>query len=286
MFADACEKMTRCTFPIICSRHFINGTVESSIGAFVVINQEGWAITAGHVMMPLVAFKEHTNKIQEVKEWNQTHPDEQKELDPDWCDCQKLAFGITGVELDTAYINMELDLSVFKLKNFRKDYVKEYPTFKDLSKIRPGTSVCRLGFPFANIPTTFDAATRKFSFENNALHIPFFPNDGIYTRTISSGKTKDVDGFDILMLETSTPGLRGQSGGPIFDKDGRIVAIQSRTAHMRLGFKSNFPSGNPMPEQIMNLGLGVHLKTIMEVLDKKGVKYKSEADDDGYKIIG
>jgi hypothetical protein len=38
-------------------------------------------------------------------------------------------------------------------------------------------------------------------------------------------------------------------------------------------------------EQFMNLGLGVHVRTILQVLDRKGVKYKSESDDDGYRII-
>ena len=286
MFADACEKMMKCTFPVICSRHFINGNVESGVGAFVVINPEGWALTAAHVVIPVVKHRECIRKIQDVKEWNATHPDEPKALEGEWSDHHSFWFGIPGTELENAYINMELDLAVIKLKNFRKEYVKEYPTFKDPNKIRTGTSLCRLGFPFTNAATSFDSNKNVFVINEGVLPIPFFPNDGIYTRTVSSGKTKDEDAFDKLWIETSTPGLRGQSGGPIFDREGRIVGIQSRTAHMKLGFKSTFQSGDPMPEQVMNLGLGVHIKTILDVLNRKGVKYKSEADDDGYRIIG
>ena len=37
-------------------------------------------------------------------------------------------------------------------------------------------------------------------------------------------------------LETSSAGLLGQSGGPIFDIDGTVWAMQSRTTHLPLGF--------------------------------------------------
>ena len=37
-------------------------------------------------------------------------------------------------------------------------------------------------------------------------------------------------------IELSTPGLRGQSGGPLFDSDGIVYGMQSRTKHLHLGF--------------------------------------------------
>lgn len=285
MFADACEKMMKCTFPLISSRHMVDGSSDSGIGTFVVINPEGWALTAAHVLMHMVKHKEYLRNIREVDEWNAQHPDERREKDPKWTDHHSIWLGIPNVDIETAYINAELDLALFKMRNFRKEYVKEYPTFKDPSKLRVGTSVCRLGFPFTSAATTFVDDKKIFVINKGVIPVPFFPNDGMYTRTLADGKTKDEDSFDKLFLETTSPGLRGQSGGPIFDRSGNIVAIQSRTAHMRLGFKSNPVSQNPFPEQIMNLGLGVHVKSILQVLDKKGVKYKSEADDDGYRII-
>ena len=284
MFADACEKMMKCTFPIMASRHFIDGSVESGIGAFVVINPEGWALTAGHVLKSVLQHKECSEKIRAVDEWNAAHPDQPKEKDGTWSDSHSFWFGIPGVGLETAYINTELDIAVFKLSNFKAEYVKEYPTFKDPDKLRVGTTVCRLGFPFVGAPTSFDEEKRVFVINKGVLPVPFFPNDGMYTRNVVLGKCKD--GFDRMFLETTTPGLRGQSGGPIFDRAGNIVAIQARTAHMKLGFKITNSMSEPLPEQIMNLGLGVHVRTIMQVLDKKSVKYKSEVNDDGYRIIG
>ena len=101
----------------------------------------------------------------------------------------------------------------------------------------------------------------------------------------SRGKTKE-EGFNRLMLKTTTPRLHGQSGEPIFDRSGNIVGIQSCTAHMKMGFEVNKRPGEDSPEQYLHLGLGVHVRTIIQVLEKKGVKYKSEVNDDGYRIIG
>ena len=36
----------------------------------------------------------------------------------------------------------------------------------------------------------------------------------------------------------------------------------------------------------MNIGVGVHVKTIRAILDSKGVKYEIEGDDQGFRIIG
>lgn len=78
---------------------------------------------------------------------------------------------------------------------------------------------------------------RKKIFEIKDLaSIPFFPIEGIYTRDVYSGKTQD-DLMDILFLETSSPGLKRQSGGPICDADGNIYAIQSQNFTLPLGFK-------------------------------------------------
>ena len=285
MFADACEKMMRCTFPIMASRHFVDGRTESGIGAFVVINPEGWALSAAHVLMSVIKHKECREKILEVERWNAAHPDQPRSPDGSWSDLHSFWFGIPGVNIETAYINTELDLALFKLTDFKSEYVKEYPTFKDPNKLRAGTSVCRLGFPFISSPTAFDEEKRIFFVKPGILPVPFFPNDGMYTRTISRGKTKEY-GFDRLMLETTTPGLRGQSGGPIFDRSGNIVGIQSCTAHMKMGFEVNKRPGEDSPEQYLHLGLGVHVRTITQVLEKNGVKYKSEANNDGYRIIG
>ena len=285
MFADACERMMKCTFPIVSSTHFVKGDLESAIGVFVVLNPEGWALSAAHILIPFIKHKECMKKIKEVEEWNITHPDQPKEMDGSWSDQHSFWLGIPGVYVESAYINSELDLAVFKLSNFKSEIVKEYPTFKDPDKLRIGTSICKLGYSFINTPIDFNKEKHEFFIRPGALPLTIFPIDGIYTRTVVCGKCKEEE-FEKILLETTAPGLHGQSGGPIFDRAGNLVGIQSGTAHMKLGYMVRGKSGEHIPEQYMHLGLGVHIKTIIQVLDKKGVKYKSEATDDGYRIIG
>ena len=42
------------------------------------------------------------------------------------------------------------------LEGFNPEWIKEYPVFKDPDTIRPGTSLCRIGFPFMESTTDFD----------------------------------------------------------------------------------------------------------------------------------
>ena len=93
----------------------------------------------------------------------------------------------------------------------------EYPVLKlPTSGFDRGRSLCRLGFPFVEVTSTYDEANNSFAFANAQL--VFFPNEGIFTRILDAGRTPDGK-HPVMFVETSSPGLRGQSGGPIFDSD-------------------------------------------------------------------
>ena len=183
---------------------------------------------------------------------------------------------------------MEVDLALCKLDGFKSDMVREYPVFKDPEKLRPGTSLCRTGFPFINDVTEFDEKTGGFRIKKGVLPMAFFPNEGIHTRNIFMGRSRDGD-FEKFYVETSSPGIKGQSGGPIFDKNGCIAGMQSSTQHFALDFRPsavNEKGETVEVNQFMNIGVGVHVKTIRAILDSKGVKYGIEGDDQGFRIIG
>ena len=106
----------------------------------------------------------------------------------------------------------------------------EYQTLKDPAKnFSPGASLCKLGFPFIEIKPTFDEATSNFSIPPEMRNLPFFPIEGIYTHDLNVADPTGASPFPLTFLETSSPGLRGQSGGPTFDVMGSIWAIQSQT---------------------------------------------------------
>ncbi len=76
-------------------------------------------------------------------------------------------------------------------------------------------------------------------------------------------------------VETSSPGLRGQSGGPIFDVNGHICALQSRTVHHQLGFSPVVKVGHREvnEHQFLNVGIGTHVEEITAFLDKHKISY-------------
>ena len=79
----------------------------------------------------------------------------------------------------------------------------------------------------------------------------------------------------------STPGLIGQSGGPLFDKDGIICGLQFETHFEPLGFdqvnkeividrKKKKVSNHPF----MHLGRCIHVDIIKQFMDNNNVKYQ------------
>jgi hypothetical protein len=139
-----------------------------------------------------------------------------------------------------------------------------------------GTSLCRLGFPFHAINATFDKDNQRFVLSKGVLPVPRFPNDGIHTQVVD---WKHPNGASGKYIQTSTPGLRGQSGGPIFDKSGVIWAIQSKTRSLPLDFSLTIKhNGKEIVEhQVMNVGLGAHVAELVRILDARGIVYTKSA---------
>ncbi len=112
-----------------------------------------------------------------------------------------------------------LDIALVKFQNFTALRCTTFPVFgKDGGDVKQGMFLCRLGFPlpeFSNF--AYDAATDTIDWnEQGRQDTPRFPIEGMVTR--HSGPAIGV----ITGFELSTPGLRGQSGGPAFDAEGRV----------------------------------------------------------------
>jgi len=292
MFADACEKAAMFTRPVIVSTRAIDGTVNASCGSFVVLNDQGWILTAAHMFDSFVKFQADQNKIKEVDAINNNKlrapgsPESSIRTDPSWLTNHSFWWAWDGVRLVDAYVNRQIDIAVGRLEPFNPQWIKYYPKFRDPATMRPGTSLCRLGFPFAHVESEFSEAQNAFRIKKGVLPLPLFPNDGIHTRNILNGKSKDGD-YELLYVETSTPGLKGQSGGPIFDKDCNLYGIQVQTAHFPLGFQPTVETNGQrvVENQFMNVGLGVHSKTIMAILRDRHVKFEIQGDESGFRII-
>ena len=290
MFAKACERVYKFTRPLIISTRTVDGTVSSSCGTFIIINPEGWILTAGHLFDSFVKYQQDMKKIKEVEEINarkasmavpgaMTLPDT-IQLDPKWITNHSFWWGGDGLRITSVYVNREIDIALAKLDGFRPDMVQEYPIFRDPDTMRPGTSICRTGFPFANIATDFDEGSKSFRIRNGVLPLPFFPNDGIHTRNVLKQNKSKEGKYDMLYVETSTPGLKGQSGGPIFDTNGHIYAMQVQTNHIPLGFHpiSEYDGKSIVENQFLNVGIGVHGKLLQQIMRDHHISFKVEGD--------
>ena len=80
--------------------------------------------------------------------------------------------------------------------------------------------------------------------------------------------------YPLRYLETSSPGLRGQSGGPTFDEKGAIWALQAQTVTYPLDLeapKAALRVREHIEHQFLNVGRGIHAETIIGLLEENCV---------------
>ncbi len=272
MFAKACSIARNWTRPMIVSTRLANGTVDTQVGTFVLINKDGWAFSAGHLFDSFVKFQADQKKIKEAAAMNDAKPGS-VEPDMKWIVNHSFWFGSDGVRMSRVYVNRQIDIALIKLENIRD--AKVFPVFRTPESMTPGTSVCRLGFAFTEVRSEFNAETKNFSIPKGVLPLTFYPTEGIHTRDIMEGVTQD--GFDRVFVDTSSPSYRGQSGGPLFDTQGRIYGINVRTQIRRLDFDNVMrPRDELLPEkQYANFGQAVHVRTLIAIMKKNGVSFET-----------
>lgn len=288
MFANAYKLTISFTQPVIISTRFFDKTIECGCGAFIVINDEGWIITVAHLWESYTAFQKHTKEISNYKKELQTIQQDQrldakhkrKRIDhlrtnPKWITNHSFWWGRDGVQLKDINALPDGDLVTGRLDPFDSKMIVTYPVFKDPTTLNIGTSLCKLGYPFHKIEATFNEINDTFELAPGALPLPRFPIEGIYTRNVITGKSGDGK-YEFKFLETSSPGLRGQSGGPVFDINGTVWALQSRTSHFQLGFSPKVKKdGKEVEEnQFLNVGWGVHPELIVAFLKNNGIKFR------------
>ena len=267
----------------------MDGKCATGIGALVVINKDGWIITAAHIVQQFQdligqtkSYIDHEAKKAKIKASGLSAKEKKKELSklgklsPKHVTNCSAWWGGDGITVKQAIAIPAADLAIAQLEHFDPNSVSHYPVFKDPTKdFDPGVNLCKLGFPFHSITPDWDEAKDAFQLPKDALPVPFFPIDGIFTRTteiVVAGKQRP---FPLRWVETSSPGLRGQSGGPVVDTQGAIWAIQVNTAHFPLGFNPSVP-GRPRDKvhQFLNVGRGVHSETILGFLRENKIEHE------------
>lgn len=266
-------------------KYYGSDEIEHAIGTMIILNDNGDILTCKHIAIEFI----NNNKLGEIyseliNELNSCKTEEEKkEIEKKYC-LEKDTPVLTNINLpfkigDTINIEIKLhdylDLAIIKFKgaNLKCD---NYPTFaKELPS--QGQSVCKLGFAFPEYSYfEYSKENENIVMKNEIISsFPLFPMDGIVTRQIVDEKKQ------VTMFETSTPGLRGQSGGPIFSPEGLVYGIQSMTKHLDLNFdidkvvKRGIENKKITYTPFINLGVGISSKEIIKFLDLNNIKYNS-----------
>jgi len=292
MFADACQKVVKYTRPVAISTRLYDGTLSTEIGSMIVVNEDGWIITAAHLFDSFFKYQSDTKKMKEINEINASKPQKfdapssEIKMDKSFIVNHSFWWGWDNVSITNVMINRQIDVAIAKLEPFNPSWVGEYPTFADPDHMRIGSSVCCGGYPFIKIKPDFIEGPNAFKIPKIPAERFFYPVDGILTHMEFKGKTID-DLCTMRFIETSSPGIKGQSGGPIFDREGRLYGMQILTEFRETGFHptAEFDGQKYLENQFMNIGVGVHVSTLFELLDKRGVRYCKEGDETGYRIV-
>lgn len=267
MFRTACTIAREFTRPLFLCRQTVSGQCSNSIGSFVVVNDAGWIVTAKHMtdhLQKLISEEANTKALQTAG----------TKVDDDATLHAGARLGEFPSNLVDVAIHPTVDLAIGRLDPFDPTWVTSYPVFKDPTKdFAPGASLCKYGYPFATATAIWDQVSGRFQVQAHPL--PIFPIEGIFTRSVEVRNPNVTKPYPAMYVETSSPGLRGQSGGPTFDVHGAVWAIQSQTHHFALGFNPAVPNATngETEHQFLNVGWGVHSVTVIGMLNELNIAH-------------
>jgi hypothetical protein len=292
MFESAIEKAHQFTRPLHTISRTYGGLVLPGTSTFFFVNDNGVAITCKHVLDLIPTSDKVNQTYQQFKAERAKIPNDGRG--------KKLLQGLemkykyqsdTTIQLKNNFLNSfdkidqiichahpTLDLAILEFKGFNKTFYEGHAQFlKDTSSIKTGKYLCRIGYPFpefSNFRHNPDNDDIEWTNTGNP-NSPVFPIDGIVTRFVGDATTNSVIG-----IEMSTPGLRGQSGGPLFDTEGRVYGMQFATNHLHLGFdmkdQEMFVNGKKTKisnSPFLHVGLCVHADRIKDFLRQHNISF-------------
>ncbi|HEY7001945.1 MAG TPA: trypsin-like peptidase domain-containing protein [Candidatus Udaeobacter sp.] len=289
MFQDAVRTISEFTRPIsFITRYYDSTEVQPGSATLFFVNADGWALTCRHVLDEILAAdqiatrraafqkdlaaikgKRSRNAVKQVAKRRQfdSHP-----VLEHLYRFQACVDTLTGFDF---HRHDKCDVALLRLKGYSKLLCSQFPTFAASgADIQQGKTLCRVGFPFPEF-SNFAYNKTKDQIEwttTGSTNLPRFPIDGMVSRLL-------VDGSATVGFELTTPGLRGQSGGPAFDHEARIWGMQSETWHLDLNFdvaQDVFRQGKKKKVtsfSFLHVGRCVHVDVLKQFMRKHGVSF-------------
>ncbi len=294
MFKESIETVSRFTRAIhSITRNFSSNKIIPGAATLFFVNEEGFAVTCRHVAEILVnadainqryaTFRTErdmllreenaSEKLVAMQARHQFNKNTTIQLKHRFIDCVDQLSGFT-VHLHPTY-----DIAIVKFNDYTKLCYQEHAVFVNQhSSPGQGDFLCRLGYPFPEFSNfRFNDTRDDIEWTSEGIaHSPRFPIEGMVTRFLA-------DQQQVFGIEMSTPGLKGQSGGPLFNSKGFVCGMQFATSHFHLGFdivdKEIIFNTEPRivsDYSFLHLGQCVHADIIKSFLREKSVKYYEE----------
>jgi len=290
MYVDAIENVGRFTRPMITvQKSYASKTILPGTATLFFVNDDGCAVTCKHVAEILInemkiakgnaEYSALRNQIPKDAQYNSNLRKLQARFSITSQTLQQLKY--IFIECFDTYTSIDIvihplyDLALLKFKGFsQRKYAGHAVFLKTATHAKQGRSLCRLGFPFPEFQNyELDEISEEIRWTATPAITPRFPIEGILTRLV-------MENGEISGIEMSTPGLRGQSGGPLFDSNGIIYGMQSSTRHVHLGFdiidQEILSQGHPKKVtdyQFLNLGICLPSEIIKNFLKQQNVAY-------------
>ena len=294
MFVSAIDAASRFTRPIhTITRLWGETTVIPGAATLFFVNADGWALTCKHVASQFVVAEQLSAKSATFKAERAQLAAGKKSRHALRALERKhgLATGVT-VEMHHRFINCvdgsfqleirlhpTLDVALLKFKDFTTLRPRGFAVFaRQGDDLKQGKSLCRLGFPFPEFTNfEYDAEADQVRWTTTGrADTPQFPIDGMVTRHLNGPG-------GIVGVELSTPGLRGQSGGPAFDSTGCVWGMQTATNHLDLDFDvdmdvlRNGKSRHVRDSAFLHVGHCIHVNVLKQFMRDNDVHFQEAA---------